>query len=351
VTGAAIGTATVTIAAPGVFTLNAHGLSAGNTVYLTTTGALPTGLGTQRVYYVTSTSLTANTFTLATTNGGTAITTTGSQSGTHTVVRTGATTLAGPVTSYGQLTLHQVAFTGGGRLDVTSTGTVNDLDGPQFRTGMNLIVRMNNASDATLTGVAGGLDGAMLTIVRIGAGNVFLAHENAGSAAGNRFLNTLTSGNTPLSTGGYAVYVYDNASGRWRLVCHEQGGLITYTPSLTNITLGNGTVSGRYRVRGVEVRVDVIFTAGTTTSFAASPFRVSVPYTASSLGSPQLSAISGYHVGAGLSAGVANVGNGNSYMTINRVTDLESANGWDSSTPWAWGTGDQINGACLYTTS
>jgi microcystin-dependent protein len=78
-------TFTVTIAAPGVFTSTAHGLTAGMRVRLTTTGGLPSGLTAITTdYYVISTGLTANAFQLSATPGGTGITTTGTQSGTHT---------------------------------------------------------------------------------------------------------------------------------------------------------------------------------------------------------------------------------------------------------------------------
>lgn len=79
-----LGTFTVTLASPGVFTLTAHGLVIGDQVYLTTTGALPTGLAANTIYYVVSTP-TADTFTLSATLGGSAINTSGSQSGTHTL--------------------------------------------------------------------------------------------------------------------------------------------------------------------------------------------------------------------------------------------------------------------------
>lgn len=82
------GTFTVTIANPAVFTLNSHGMLTGSQVYLTTTGALPTGLAANTNYFVISTG--ANTFNLAATfvnaTLGTAITTSGTQSGTHTLV-------------------------------------------------------------------------------------------------------------------------------------------------------------------------------------------------------------------------------------------------------------------------
>lgn len=82
-----VGTATMTIASPGVVTKTAHGLVAGDTVYFTTTGALPTGLSANTIYYVLSTSLTADTFKLGLTDGGAAINTSGSQSGVHTLRR------------------------------------------------------------------------------------------------------------------------------------------------------------------------------------------------------------------------------------------------------------------------
>jgi hypothetical protein len=80
-----IGTFTVTIAAPGVFTCANHGLVEGDAICFSTTGALPTGINATTVYYVTSTSLTSSTFTVSSTKYGATITTSGSQSGTHTL--------------------------------------------------------------------------------------------------------------------------------------------------------------------------------------------------------------------------------------------------------------------------
>jgi hypothetical protein len=90
-TGTSAGTtATITIASPAVVTNNAHGLAVGAPVYFTTTGALPTGLTVNTIYYVTNPA--TNTFNLSTTYAnavaGTTINTSGSQSGTHTVFST-----------------------------------------------------------------------------------------------------------------------------------------------------------------------------------------------------------------------------------------------------------------------
>lgn len=80
-----IGTPTISNASPGVVTLNGHGLLNGNKVYLTSTGALPTGLSQNTLYYVVS--ATTNTFSLSATLGGAAINTSSAGSGTHSLFR------------------------------------------------------------------------------------------------------------------------------------------------------------------------------------------------------------------------------------------------------------------------
>jgi microcystin-dependent protein len=78
-----LGTATISIATPAVVTDTGHGLSNGQLIYFTTTGALPTGVVANTRYYVRNT--TANTFNLSSTPTGAVINTSGSQSGTHTL--------------------------------------------------------------------------------------------------------------------------------------------------------------------------------------------------------------------------------------------------------------------------
>jgi hypothetical protein len=89
-TTAPAGTATMTIASPCVVTLTSHGFVAGDAIYFTTTGALPTGLTANTIYYVQNSE--TNTFNLNTTqanaiaNSSTGrINTSGTQSGTHTI--------------------------------------------------------------------------------------------------------------------------------------------------------------------------------------------------------------------------------------------------------------------------
>jgi hypothetical protein len=105
----------------------------------------------------------------------------------------------------------------------TSTGTQND-----FALAGATVLRCNNATDLTITGFANGSDGALLTVLSVGAGNVYLSHQAAGSSAGNRMINNVTSGPTPLAAGaGAAIYRYDGTTARWRLVAHDQGAFIS----------------------------------------------------------------------------------------------------------------------------
>lgn len=82
-----LGTTTMTIASPAVVTFTSHGFQTGDTLYFTTTGALPTGVSANTLYYAIR--IDANTFNLATTLAnaiaGTKINTSGTQSGTHTL--------------------------------------------------------------------------------------------------------------------------------------------------------------------------------------------------------------------------------------------------------------------------
>ncbi len=91
------GTVTMTIATPGVFTLNSHGMTNGAKFYLTTTGALPTGLSASTTYYASN--VATNTFnastTLANAKAGTYIATSGSQSGVHSIFMGGLVLTSG----------------------------------------------------------------------------------------------------------------------------------------------------------------------------------------------------------------------------------------------------------------
>ena len=111
-------TVTISIATPGVITWTGHGRVANDTIRITTTGALPTGLSASTTYYV-KTVLDANTFTVSASSSGTVIDTTGTQSGVHTAfVYYGVPTVAVATT-----TVTLASFSIAGR-EISQTGAL-----------------------------------------------------------------------------------------------------------------------------------------------------------------------------------------------------------------------------------
>lgn len=83
VAGAA--TATITYSTTNILSCSGHGLIANDLVYFTTTNTLPTGLSTATPYYVISTNLGANQFSVSGTYNGSITSISGAGTGTHTV--------------------------------------------------------------------------------------------------------------------------------------------------------------------------------------------------------------------------------------------------------------------------
>jgi hypothetical protein len=125
------------------------------------------------------------------------------------------------------------------------------------------------------------------------------------------------------------------------------GALTTWSPILTNFTLGNGTMVARYQQVGKIVRGYVLFTLGST-SAVGSGGTMSLPVTASS----------NYALGLGNSVGhllcmdgVATSGIG--YCRLESSTTMRpilynasgtyvTASGVSSTVPFTWATGDVL---------
>ena len=108
-----------------------------------------------------------------------------------------------------------------GELTITTTGNIDDLDTVAGDIVSASVLRMNNATLATLRGLQNGRNGQLITIVSVGAGAVSIANDNAGSSAVNRIL-TGTGGTITLAAGtGIATLQYDNTTTRWRLLVNS----------------------------------------------------------------------------------------------------------------------------------
>lgn len=167
---------------------------------------------------------------------------------------------------------------------ITTTGNIDNL----ALSGAD-VLRVNNATLATIRGIVAPAAGdpERVTIVSVGAGQVNLAHQNAGSTAANRLINFATVGDTPLAAGtGVAVIEYDATTQRWRLVQHEQGAWITpafaagdYTGSgAQTVTLTSGDVTTcAFRLSGRTLTVSLVLSGITVGGTPSTDIQRAIP--------------------------------------------------------------------------
>lgn len=131
------------------------------------------------------------------------------------------------------------AISAGGLVQtITATGTQNNLS---LSAGVT-VLRCNNASLLTITGLTAGTSGQQLTIVALNA-QVDFTHQDSGSTAANRLFNIATVGKTTiLAPGGSARFIYDAGGGFWKLIAHTQGAWLTRTFAAGNYT-GGGSMT------------------------------------------------------------------------------------------------------------
>lgn len=229
---------------------------------------------------------------------------------------------------------------------ITLTGAQNDVAVTAAR---RLLLRCNNASLLTINGFAAGTDGDEIELVSIGAGDVFVAHQNAGSSVANRLINSVTAGATPIAAGvGTALFRYDGATQRWRLVLHNQGAPVDFTPtwssSGTAVSLGNGSVTGRYYVRGRMVWFSLIFAAGSTTTYGTGTYQWASPLQSKNSADPCGLAFL-FTNGTRYAALMEAAGGQGFKVSVNAAGYVAATN------PAAWANGDSIKASGEYETT
>jgi hypothetical protein len=208
--GSTSSSSTTTIkAGSGGITLNGDiTVSSGKNFTQSGTGTFSTGSGTNTLNGDTSIASNKNF-----TQNGSGTFSTGS--GTNTL--NGDTTVAGTK----NLTINGGNTSLGGNLDVTGSAALKK--GTDYSTtgitnnanfGNVSLVRLTGASAQTITGIAGGRDGYMLTIVNAGSTTATITNNDTNSSAANRI--TTGGGNISLTVGSNVPLVYDSAAGLWR---------------------------------------------------------------------------------------------------------------------------------------
>jgi len=189
-TAAAIsGAATVSIASPAVISWPTTAPADGTPFYLTTTGALPTGITANRIYYAKTPVGTSSN--LAATPGGTALNTTGAQSGIHTIVA--------PYQAQAGLISFQELASVIGPLSNTS------ITKPSF--AQSLVIKNNSTTPDTKIDVTAGL-----TFLSSASVSKFFSSVNVTINAATTGVNALDTGSLANSTWYHVFLISDGTT-------------------------------------------------------------------------------------------------------------------------------------------
>lgn len=105
--------------------------------------------------------------------------------------------------------------------------TANQNDYNPTGLATSAIVRINSdAAGRQITGLAGGTEGRFIMVTNVGAFDIVLKDENAGSSASNRFG---FGADVTIGPKKMVVLVYDFTSSRWRAVSGGTAGATTFT--------------------------------------------------------------------------------------------------------------------------
>jgi hypothetical protein len=153
--------------------------------------------------------------------------------------------------------------------DYSTVGTTNNVN-----LGAGSLVRLTGASAQTITGISGGANGRILTIVNAGVATATISNNSGSSLAANR-ITTGTGADAPITVGSAITLIYDSTASLWRLTSDVAGGSgsgitslslagTTGTPqSIANgdtITIARGASNNLTAVAGATdtVTVDIV---------------------------------------------------------------------------------------------
>lgn len=119
------------------------------------------------------------------------------------------------------------------------------------------------------------------------------------------------------------------------------GDWTTYTPTLTNLTIGNGTVSARYQQIGKLVNVFVRIGLGSTSSVGTSP-SFTLPTNVQTNGVQGFAGYDRFGVGAGPLGFILSASNVCYPLSLNAGGSFLAYNTMTATNPFTWGTNDAM---------
>ena len=212
-------------------------------------------------------------------------------------------------------------------------GTTGQILSKTSNTNMDFTWITNDVGDITSvtagTGISGGGTSGAVTITN--------SMATAINTKGDMIVGTADDTFSVLAAGTQNQTIRVNTASPTGLQWHG-GAWTTWTPTINNVTVGNGTILARYQQISSVVYFSMKFTFGSTSSIAGSP-NFTVPIAAASANS-----YSCFILDTGVQAytGQAYLPAGSSlYLDLIDTTSSRAASAAFSATsPFTWGTGD-----------
>lgn len=233
------------------------------------------------------------------------------------------------------------------------TANTDDWDPDPDGTGAT-IIRASTDASRNLTGMLppDPVNEAIKIIANVGSFDLVLKHDQTSTAA-NRFLCPDNSDYTVKRNSSVTV-IYDTTSSRWRVVSGAAtassvlGAWQTYTPAWTSDgtapAIGNGTLTGRYRLLdATSMQIWVRFVRGSTSTNGTGNYFFSMP--SGFKGALNISQpVSGFLLDAGTRNYVANAfltGSATTFYVIH--TEAGGAGIFGGGAPFTLATGDELD--------
>jgi hypothetical protein len=169
------------------------------------------------------------------------------------------------------------------------------------------------------------------------------------SAKGTIF--SASAANTPAAVAVGANHTFLKAASAQANGVEWAGAYTSFTPTWTNLTVGNATNVGSYLRIGKTVQVNYRIALGTTSVMTGGPLRVTLPFTASIVqGNPFCGGAYIVDNGTGGYEGWAIVGGGDNAIifAINSAGTYALPTNITSTVPMTWTTGDELNIGLTY---
>lgn len=140
------------------------------------------------------------------------------------------------------------------------------------------------------------------------------------------------------TTASAGVYLYDGAA--WHQIITFDDDWTTYTPTLANWAVGNGSTSGSYQtLHGKTLLVRASFVAGSTSTFGGAP-TLSMP---AGLSLDNAGSTSGTTRLLDSSAGTVAHGYCRASASILSFKSGDGTTNLSSTVPWTWATSDELH--------